>query len=41
MRVENYSLDEESGKEEYELTLTNKEVHIVFERLIQEWFWKV
>lgn len=38
LRVEKYVLDEESGKEEYELALTNKEVHIVFERLIQEWF---
>lgn len=38
LRVEKYVLDEESGKEEYELALTNKEAHIVFERLIQEWF---
>lgn len=38
LRVEKYVINEKSGREEYELALTNKEVHIMFEKMIQEWF---
>lgn len=38
LKVENHTVDEMSGKEEYELSLTNKEVYIMFQRMIQEWF---
>lgn len=38
LKIENHTVDEMSGKEEYELSLTNKEVYIMFQRMIQEWF---
>lgn len=38
LKVKNYTIDEETGREDYELTLTNKEVRIMFERMIQGWF---
>lgn len=38
LKVEEYTADERRGREEYELSLTNKEVHIMFERMIEEWF---
>ena len=38
LRVEKYALREEWGNEEYDLVLTNKEVRIMFERMIREWF---
>lgn len=38
LKVENHTMDEESGKECFELMLTNKEVRIMFERMIEGWF---
>ena len=38
LRVENINFDEECGWEEYDLALTNKEVRLMFERMIREWF---
>lgn len=38
LTVEKHTIDEESGKEEYDLKLTNKEVHIMFENIIESWF---
>ena len=33
-----YQSDEECGKESYELSLTNKEVQIMFRKMIHDWF---
>ena len=38
LKAEGYQLNEASGKEEYELTLTNKEVRVTFEKIIRDWF---
>lgn len=38
LKVVKYEADEQWGRENYELSLTNKEVHIMFERMIEEWF---
>lgn len=38
LKANSYQLDEDLGKEEYELSLTNKEVQIMFEKLIRDWF---
>ena len=38
LRVEKYTFIEEWGREEYDLVLTNKEVRMMFERMIQGWF---
>lgn len=38
LRVEQFSFNEELGREEYDLTLTNREVHMMFERIIKDWF---
>ncbi len=38
LKVENYTLDEEKGEELYELSLTNKEVRIMFRKMIRKWF---
>jgi hypothetical protein len=38
LRVEAFSMDEEWGREEYDLVLTNKEVRMMFERMIGGWF---
>ena len=38
LRVEKYTFLEEWGREEYDLVLTNKEVRIMFERMIRGWF---
>ena len=38
LRVENYAFLEEWGREEYDLVLTNKEVRVMFERMIRGWF---
>lgn len=38
LKVSSYEIDENTGRESYELMLTNKEVHIMFERMIQDWF---
>ena len=38
LKVENYTLSEETGVELYELALTNKEVQIMFRKMIRKWF---
>lgn len=38
LRVEELLTDEESGKEQYSLSLTNREVRLMFERMIEGWF---
>ncbi len=38
LRVESCTLNEMRGREEFELALTNREVYIMFERMIQDWF---
>ncbi len=38
LKVKGHGVDAESGKEEYELSLTNKEVRIMFEKMIRDWF---
>ncbi len=38
LKADSYRFYEEQGKEEYELVLTNKEVRIMFERMIRSWF---
>lgn len=38
LKVTELSLDETSGKQEYSLALTNKEVFLMFEKMIQDWF---
>ncbi len=38
LRVEKFTFDEEWGRELYDLVLTNKEVRIMFEGMIRDWF---
>ena len=38
LRIKKYAMDEETGQEDYELTLTNKEIRILFEKMIRGWF---
>ena len=38
LRVEHYFFDEERGRDEYDLVLTNKEVRLMFEEMIEGWF---
>ncbi len=38
LKVEDYRIDEETGRENYELSLTNREVRILFEQMIEGWF---
>lgn len=38
LKVEKYEQDPDRGREEYELTLTNKEVRLMFEDMIRDWF---
>ena len=38
LKAEEYRPDERSGREYYVLSLTNKEVRIMFERMIHDWF---
>lgn len=38
LRVENLTVNPESGRSEYELLLTNKEVCLMFEQMIEDWF---
>lgn len=40
LKVEKYTIDEEWGTNKYELSLTNKEVRIMFRNLIKGWFGK-
>lgn len=38
LKVLRYSMDEVRGRKEYHLALTNREVFIMFESMIQDWF---
>ncbi len=38
LKAEGYTLNEETGVDLYELALTNKEVQIMFRRMIKKWF---
>lgn len=38
LKVVQYTLDEPSGREYYKLALTNKEVRIMFQNMIRDWF---
>ena len=38
LRADSYRMDEELGKEEYVLSVTNKEVRLMFAKLIRGWF---
>lgn len=38
LKAEKHMIDIRSGREEYDLVLTNKEVFIMFERMIGDWF---
>ena len=38
LKVERYELDENTGNTEYDLKLTNKEVHVMFRSMIEGWF---
>ena len=40
LRLETYRMDEKTGTDEYELALTNKEVRIMFKKMIEGWFAK-
>lgn len=41
LKVCNAEINEESGQEYYELALTNKEVRIMFENMVRDWFTEV
>ena len=38
LKVEKHSMDGDTGKEEYDLKLTNKEVKLMFQNMIEGWF---
>lgn len=38
LKVESYMLNEDTGEDLYELALTNKEVQIMFQKMIKKWF---
>ncbi len=38
LKVQTYTMDEATGREEYQLMLTNKEVYLLFDRMIRSWF---
>lgn len=38
LKVENYEMDKDTGEDLYELVLTNKEVQIMFRKMIKKWF---
>ena len=38
LKAESYTLNEETGADVYELALTNKEVQIMFRKMIRKWF---
>ncbi len=38
LKAESYELNEDTGADLYELALTNKEVQIMFQRMIRKWF---
>ena len=38
LRVDHFLINEDRGTTEYDLVLTNKEVRLMFERMIRNWF---
>lgn len=38
LKADHYHFNEELGRAEYELALTNKEVRVMFEKMIRDWF---
>lgn len=38
LKIEHYTLNEDTGTDSYELSLTNKEVQIMFQKMIKKWF---
>ena len=38
LRVDDYSFNDKRGRMEYDLVLTNREVRLMFERMIESWF---
>ena len=38
LKAESYTLNEETGGDWYELALTNKEVQVMFQKMIRKWF---
>ncbi len=38
LKAENYEFNEDTGADMYELALTNKEVQIMFQKMIRKWF---
>ncbi len=38
LKVNAYDIEEDTGREKYELSITNKEVRIMFEQMIRGWF---
>ncbi len=41
LKINDYRINKESGNEEYELLLTNKEIRIMFQKMIKRWFGSV
>ena len=41
LKVTGHKLNERTGRDEYYLALTNREVHLMFENMIHEWFAEV
>ena len=41
LKVTGHKLNERTGRDEYYLALTNREVHLMFENMIHEWFTEV
>ena len=38
LKIDKYAIDADTGLEEYDLKLTNKEVKLMFRKMIEEWF---
>jgi hypothetical protein len=38
LKADSYGFNEETGIEQYELSLTNREIRITFEKMIRDWF---
>ncbi len=38
LKVEHFKINEKSGKPEYDLKLTNMEIRLMFEQMIEGWF---
>lgn len=41
LKVKKHEMNEKTGRDEYELALTNKEVYLMFEDMIRDWFAQV